>query len=85
MRRLLVVSVVLLLIVPGAAAGKATPSHGTFAGKIPIGGGRVLYLKCRGTGSPTVLLEAGLRNTAGGARPPTRATSARWSTRASAG
>ena len=63
-RRLLVVTLALLLLVPGAAAGKATPSHGSFAGKVPIGGGRELYLKCRGTESPTVLLEAGLRNTA---------------------
>jgi pimeloyl-ACP methyl ester carboxylesterase len=26
---------------------------------VPIGGGRTLYLKCDGTGSPTVILEAG--------------------------
>jgi pimeloyl-ACP methyl ester carboxylesterase len=52
-----------LLLVP-AAAGAATPSRGNFAGKVAIGGGRELYLKCRGTGRPTVLLEAGLRNLA---------------------
>jgi pimeloyl-ACP methyl ester carboxylesterase len=26
---------------------------------VPIGGGRTLYLRCQGTGSPTVILEAG--------------------------
>jgi pimeloyl-ACP methyl ester carboxylesterase len=56
----------LLLLVPataGAAARRATPTHGTFAGRVAIGGGRQLYLMCRGTGRPTVILEAGLRNT----------------------
>jgi pimeloyl-ACP methyl ester carboxylesterase len=53
-----------LLPAPAAAGATATPAHGTFAGKVAIGGGRELYLKCRGSGRPTVLLEAGLRNTA---------------------
>jgi pimeloyl-ACP methyl ester carboxylesterase len=56
----------LLLLVPataGAAERRATPTHGTFAGRVAIGGGRQLYLMCRGTGRPTVILEAGLRNT----------------------
>jgi pimeloyl-ACP methyl ester carboxylesterase len=37
----------------------ATPAHGKFAGRVRIDGGRKLYLECRGTGSPTVVLEAG--------------------------
>jgi pimeloyl-ACP methyl ester carboxylesterase len=42
----------------------AGPASGDFAGSIEIDGGRKLYLECRGTGSPTVILEAGLRNRA---------------------
>src|SRR5215470_4744340 len=34
------------------------------AGPVDIGGGRRLYLECRGTGSPTVVLVAGLRGSA---------------------
>lgn len=37
---------------------------GDFAGLIDIGGERKLYLECKGTGSPLVILEAGLRNRA---------------------
>jgi pimeloyl-ACP methyl ester carboxylesterase len=33
--------------------------HGDFAGKVDIDQGRKLYLECRGTGSPTVILESG--------------------------
>jgi pimeloyl-ACP methyl ester carboxylesterase len=40
-----------------AAAG------GDFAGLVDIGG-RNIYLECRGTGSPTVILESGFRNDA---------------------
>lgn len=32
---------------------------GDYAGPVDIGGGRQIYLVCRGTGSPTVLLESG--------------------------
>lgn len=44
-----------------AACAQAAPTRGNFSGSIDIGGGRKLYLECRGTGSPTVILEAGLR------------------------
>jgi pimeloyl-ACP methyl ester carboxylesterase len=37
---------------------------GDFAGLVDIGGGRKMYLECRGTGSPTVVLVAGLRGSA---------------------
>jgi pimeloyl-ACP methyl ester carboxylesterase len=43
----------------GAAAGS-----GDFAALVDIGGARKLYLECKGTGSPVVILEAGLRNRA---------------------
>ena len=36
-------------------------SEGDFAGLVDIGGGRELYLECRGTGSPTVVLISGFR------------------------
>jgi hypothetical protein len=36
-------------------------TRGDFTGLIDIGGGRHIYLECRGTGSPTVVLEAGYR------------------------
>src|SRR5829696_5271949 len=37
---------------------------GEFAGLVDIGGGRRMYLECRGAGSPTVILEAGYGNDA---------------------
>ena len=40
-------------LVPAAAHAAAS---GDFAGLIDIGGGRKMYLECRGTGSPTVVL-----------------------------
>jgi len=44
-----------------AAATPVTPAD--IAQRVDVGG-RSLYLECRGEGSPTVLLEAGLRNRA---------------------
>ena len=35
-----------------------------FARRIDIGGGRKMHLECRGTGSPTVVLVAGLKGSA---------------------
>lgn len=40
----------------------AAIAQGDFAGAVEIGGGRRLYLECRGAGSPTVVLEAGYRS-----------------------
>src|SRR5881398_201173 len=40
------------------------PASGDFAGPVEIGKGRKMYLECRGSGSPTVILEAGYRNDA---------------------
>jgi pimeloyl-ACP methyl ester carboxylesterase len=44
-------------IVAGAAGGD-------FAGLVDIGGGRKIYLECRGTGGPTVMVVAGARASA---------------------
>ncbi|MDQ3692237.1 MAG: alpha/beta hydrolase [Chloroflexota bacterium] len=54
------------LAIAQSASPAATPSaaSGDFAGLVDIGGGRRLYLECRGSGSPTVLLEAGYRSPA---------------------
>ena len=49
------------------ASGPSTPAGDTaagaaddeFAGLVDIGGGRRLYLECRGSGSPTVVFESG--------------------------
>lgn len=53
------------------AAQVATPptaspitANGGVAGLVDIGGGRQMYLECRGEGGPTVVLEAGYRNNA---------------------
>ncbi|MGB8123587.1 MAG: hypothetical protein WCF50_07785, partial [Pseudolabrys sp.] len=46
-----------------AATGQAAVSE-DIAGLVDIGGGRKMYLECRGTGSPTVVLVAGLKGSA---------------------
>lgn len=46
------------------AASSSSAASGDFAGLVDIGGGRRLWLECRGTGSPTVILEAGFPDTA---------------------
>jgi pimeloyl-ACP methyl ester carboxylesterase len=59
-------ALVLLIAVLAAfepAAARAPPS-GDFGGLVDIGGGRRMYLECHGTGSPTVVLVAGLRGSA---------------------
>ena len=45
-------------------AASPVPVSGDFDGLVDIGNGRHLYLTCRGSGSPTVLLEAGAGNNA---------------------
>ena len=49
---------------PRAASPVADAAQGDFAGLVDIGGGRRLYIECRGTGSPAVVLEAGYRSSA---------------------
>lgn len=40
------------------------PTSGDFAGLVEIGGGRKMFLECRGEGGPTVILVSGYRNDA---------------------
>ncbi len=40
------------------------PASRDFTGLVEIGDGRKMYLECRGSGSPTVILESGYRNDA---------------------
>ena len=49
---------------PRAASPTASVAQGDFAGFVDIGSGRRLYLECRGTGRPVVVLEAGYRSSA---------------------
>jgi pimeloyl-ACP methyl ester carboxylesterase len=42
-----------------SSAPATDPGQADFAGLVTIGGERGLYLECRGSGSPTVVLEAG--------------------------
>jgi pimeloyl-ACP methyl ester carboxylesterase len=72
MKRIVVIGlIVLTLALPiPTLAQSATPAKsplaatGEAAGVVDIGGGRQLWLECRGAGSPTVILEAGYPNTA---------------------
>lgn len=57
----LLVAVVLLADSLAVAVGAET---GNFAGLVDISGGRKMYLKCNGKGSPTVMLVGGLRASA---------------------
>jgi pimeloyl-ACP methyl ester carboxylesterase len=47
-----------------AGAKAAAAARGHFARRVAIGGGRRLYLECRGRGSPTVVFESGSGNAA---------------------
>jgi len=49
---------------PCVASPAGSAAQGDFAGFVDIGAGRRLYLECRGTGSPVVVLEAGYRSSA---------------------
>jgi pimeloyl-ACP methyl ester carboxylesterase len=69
-RRILVLTLVLGVLSGTTSTGsaqQASPSvsatSGDFAQRVDIGG-RSLYLECQGTGSPTVVLEAGYRASA---------------------
>jgi pimeloyl-ACP methyl ester carboxylesterase len=55
----LIVSVVLI-----ASLNVRAAASGNFAGLVDIGSGRKMYLECRGTGSPTIVLVGGLRASA---------------------
>ena len=48
-----------LTLLIAAAPIAASAADGDFADTVDIGGGRKMYLECRGTGSPTVLIVPG--------------------------
>jgi pimeloyl-ACP methyl ester carboxylesterase len=50
---------------PPLAPAAATPAAGDVAGLVDIGGGRRMFLQCRGEGEPTVVLVSGYDNTGG--------------------
>ena len=52
------------LVTPLDPAVAHATANGDFAGLVDIGGGRKMYLECQGTGSPTVVLVAGLKASA---------------------
>ncbi|MFI8389025.1 alpha/beta fold hydrolase [Streptomyces sp. NPDC085540] len=43
-------------------APSTVPATGDFSGQVEVGGGRKVYLSCKGSGSPLVLLESGLHD-----------------------
>ena len=45
---------------PPAASAAPAATREDLVGPVDIGGGRMMYVECRGTGSPTVVLESGL-------------------------
>src|SRR6478735_12747641 len=53
-----------LLVALIAAAHPPAAQSKDFAGLVDIGGGRKMYLECRGRGSPTVVLVSGYGDTA---------------------
>jgi pimeloyl-ACP methyl ester carboxylesterase len=59
----LLIVVVYLIEALGMAVAHAA-ENGNFAGLVDIGGSRKMYLKCSGSGSPTVVLIGGLRASA---------------------
>jgi pimeloyl-ACP methyl ester carboxylesterase len=62
MKRLLRLDILLIVLFPLVVALDA--ETGDFARAVDIGGGRKMYLKCRGKGTPTVVLVGGLRASA---------------------
>ena len=48
-----------------AAPEKTDLASTDFSGRVDIGNGRKIYLECRGVGSPTIVLIAGLKASAG--------------------
>lgn len=68
MKRLFQLDAFLIVVVSLIEALGMAVAHaaedGNFAGLVDIGGSRKMYLKCSGSGSPTVVLVGGLRNLA---------------------
>jgi pimeloyl-ACP methyl ester carboxylesterase len=63
-RALALAAIPLVLLGGGPTPASAqSPASGEFSGTVEIPGGHHLYLECHGSGSPTVIFEAGLRST----------------------
>ncbi|MEU0395406.1 alpha/beta hydrolase [Streptomyces sp. NPDC006208] len=45
-----------------AAARTRVPAAKDISGPVDVGGGRKIYLRCKGSGSPTVILESGIHD-----------------------
>ena len=45
-----------------SAHAAGSTRHGNFTGRVNVGGGRQLYLRCAGRGAPTVILESGIHD-----------------------
>lgn len=52
------------LVLAAATIGPARSAGGDIAGLVDIGGGREMFLECRGSGAPTVIFVAGLKASA---------------------
>src|SRR5438874_146422 len=53
------------MVMAGMVMAAPLAAQGDFAGLVDIGGGRRMYLECRGEGGPTVILVAGYGNHGG--------------------
>jgi len=62
-RRGVALVALVLLALPSTAWAEPSPNAGDFAGTVEVDG-RKLYLECKGTGAPTVILISGYRNDA---------------------
>ncbi len=50
---------------PSGSASSIPTADGNVHGPVDVGGGRMIYVRCTGTGSPTVILEGGDEDTGG--------------------
>ena len=48
---------------PGSSTSSSPTAEGDFEGLVDVGGGRRIYVRCTGTGSPTAILEGGDEDT----------------------
>jgi pimeloyl-ACP methyl ester carboxylesterase len=53
-----------LVLAASSGVAPAQAQSGDIAGRVDIGGGRKMYIECRGSGSPAVVIVAGMRASA---------------------
>jgi pimeloyl-ACP methyl ester carboxylesterase len=63
-RSFFLIKILSLILLAPICVAEQEKSTGNFARLIDIGSGRKMFLECRGSGSPTVILESGYRNDA---------------------